>query len=425
MNRILTLLLLFVVGVCTIHAVRHDRQGRLMVGAAKADITPDASLFPFLAQHEDYPYTGIHDSLYARAIVMDNGVKRAVLLELDEVSVPEGKTFCRKIAKAAGVNADDIIACVSHTHSTLHPNGQDDRLQGNIDKIIGQSIAAVKAAAARLEPARVSFARTKAYVNINNGEVVQSRGQYSNEAYSDKTLDIVRFTRTDGSLISLVLNYSTHAEVMFRSISKGGGYEITGDLPGRTAQLLEVQHKGAIVLTTTGAEGDQQPLFTSRQRTSTQGFVDQGEGGWTLVDAQARRIVDAVNEATETMPAGEDVVTLITKATEAVVPGQHRHQNRETNTIIDEPDKDVHIAVNQIYLNDIVFCGVAADIAAVIGVAVRNASGVKHTMLITNTAGSVGYVLPDEMYKNYTHAVYGSRIRPGYAQQAIINAIKQ
>ena len=210
---------------------------------------------------------------------------------------------------------------------------------------------------------------------------------------------------------------------MFRSRSRDGGFEITGDLPGRVAGLLEGSSDHPIVLTTAGAEGDQQPIFTSRQHTSTMGFVDQGAGGWSVLDVLAHRLVDDINEETAIMPQGNNKVSLSTFATEAIVPGQHRTQDRQTKQITDEPAADVHIPINRITIGDIAIAGVGADLASKIGVAVRDASPIKQTMLITTTAGNVGYILPDEMYKHYTHAVLGSKVRPGYAQEAIIKAL--
>lgn len=118
-------------------------KGQLTIGIGKANITPPASMFPFHCYHEDYSHTGIHDSLYARVIVMDNGHKRAVLAELDEVAVPDAQNLLAKVAEAAKVNKDDVILCVSHTHSTLHPNGEDKRLQPVIDRIESQTVKAV------------------------------------------------------------------------------------------------------------------------------------------------------------------------------------------------------------------------------------------------------------------------------------------
>ena len=50
--------------------------GPLRAGAAKIDITPDANAIP-------KPLTSILDHLYARAVFLDNGHSRAVLISVD------------------------------------------------------------------------------------------------------------------------------------------------------------------------------------------------------------------------------------------------------------------------------------------------------------------------------------------------------
>ena len=429
--RIIAASLMLAASVASGHCAALSK-GTLRVGAARADITPPAAMLPFHPMHEEHPYTAIHDSLYARAVVMDDGQRRAVLVEIDEVQVPDARAMISEVARKASTDPNAVIVCVSHTHSTLHPDGRDSRLQPVINRIHDGVMAAVSRAVESLRPASVAFTRTKANVNINNGEADGSRGQYSPDAYSDKTLDIVRFADEGGRAIALVVNYASHAEVMFRSVSRDGGFEISGDLPGRTAALLEhapadgsVAGAAPVVLTTAGAEADQQPIFTSRQRTSSMGIVDQGAGGWAIVDALAHRLADAVNEAVEQMPQGETRASIAARSGEAIVPGQHRHGDRETGKITDEPAADVHIPVVRLQVGGVTFAGVGADLGASIGAALRANASNRQTMLITCIAGNVGYVLPDSMYAHYTHGVMGSPVRPGFAQSVLTEELNK
>lgn len=389
-------------------------------GAAKGDITPEVT-FPYNAPHEQHPYTGVHDSLFVRVVVMENGQKRAVLVELDETSVPEPERMQQTVADVAGVTPDDVIICVSHTHSTLHPGKDTPKMN---EKIISSTEQVVRQAMERLTPARIAFGRTKAYANVNNGELAGSRRQYDDEAFSDKTLDIIRLSATDGKNIALILNYSTHAEVMFRSVTKDGGYEVSGDLPGRVAAILEGMDSGApVVLTTTGAEGDQQPMFTAKQRTSSQGIIDQGEKGWAVMDVLARRIVDATLEKMAGMN-DEQATTIETLTGNASVPGQNYHHNWQTGENHLQETANVNIPLRQFTIGQIAIQGVGADLASEIGVNIRNASPWSNTMLITNTVGSIGYVLSDKAYENPGHGVFGSKVKPGHAQDSIIKGFQ-
>lgn len=413
-------LLLVLMSIATLTSVAEN----LKVGAAKASITPSQSLFPFISPHESYPYVGVHDSLFVRAVVMDDGNIRNVIIELDETSVPNANEWMDALAKAAHTKKQNILITVSHTHGTLHPDGHNPHLKEHETFMKDQTIKAVQEAISNIKPATVAFGRTKAYANVNNGEINDSPGQYDNGAYSDKTLDIIRFNAVGNKPIALILNYSTHAEVMFRSLSNPKGYEISGDLPGRVAQILENNENGApIVLTTPGAEGDQQPLFTSKQRTTRQGTIDQGASGWSIVDILARRIVDATLEDMETMK-DENHVKLFGNASTVSIPGQSYHLNRENGKVEVQKTDDVIIPIIRMQIGNIAIEAVGADLASRIGTSIRNAASKNNTMLITNIGGSVGYILEDAAYKKPGHGVFGSKVKPGYAEKAIINGFK-
>jgi hypothetical protein len=385
--------------------------GQFLLGKGKENISPRAEMLPFLSPHEKYPYVDVHDSLYARALVMSDGSKPLVLVELDETGVPDAARLQQAVAKAAKTDAGRVLLCVSHTHSTLHPQQGNQKLQKHILYLEQQTVKAVTEAAGKMVPAQVAFGRTQSFNNINNGEIVQSPAQYDENSFSDKTLDLIRFTGDDGHTLAVIVNYSTHAEVMFRSVSAPGGYEISGDLPGRVAALMENAIDGhPLILTTTGAEGDQQPLYTSLQRTATMGVVDQGAGGWSVVDVLAHRIADDALSALQKMPQGESPRSLAAVSAQTTVPG------RNSTT--------VSIPLSLFTLGSVRLLGVGADLAAKIGASVRSAAQA-NTMLITNTAGSIGYVLEDKAYEHSTHGVKASRVLPGHVEEALIQQLKQ
>ena len=53
----------------------------LRVGAGKACISPTADLFPFSGFAGSDPKVEVHDDLYTRAIVIDNGEKLAAIVK--------------------------------------------------------------------------------------------------------------------------------------------------------------------------------------------------------------------------------------------------------------------------------------------------------------------------------------------------------
>ncbi len=130
----------------------------LRVGAARVDITPPTD--------PANPPTGkyAHEHLYVRAIVLDNGSTRAVLIGADQAGLPEivWTTASKQIAKEVDCPVANIIMSATHTHSGWGPGGPGPGMfhpdpNAPPPPVVGQLLDAVKQAKAKLEPARMGF----------------------------------------------------------------------------------------------------------------------------------------------------------------------------------------------------------------------------------------------------------------------------
>ena len=73
--------------------------GNLRVGAAKVDITPPLPMAKALKNVWGTLYEGIHDRIYVRAIVLDNGRTSAALVSIDTSSTPLTLPLRQRIEK--------------------------------------------------------------------------------------------------------------------------------------------------------------------------------------------------------------------------------------------------------------------------------------------------------------------------------------
>jgi hypothetical protein len=401
--------------------------GQLLAGAARVAITPPAGEFPFRSAGEK-PFTGVHDDVFVRALALDDGEgQRALVVSAEVTTIPQPAGFVAALAQATGLAPSAIVLLATHTHSVplvfFHGAEPDAAQQRELERLRAATVQAARQALAALRPARVAFVRGEAFVNTNNGEQSGRKDWYDPAGSSDKTLDLLRVTTTAGEPLGLLVNYASHAEVMFRSVSKDGGYEVTGDLPGAVSRILET-HRGGVVLFTSGAEGDQLPLFKSLQPDAILPGSDQGAGGWALLDAQARRLAASVISTLAAAPAGEPAVRLHIAAAAASCPGQRYQVDRATRRVTGVASTGpVSIPLSVLRIGDIVLAGIGADIASDIGVAIRQSVPARQTMLLTMLAGSVGYLLNDAAYAHPTHGVTGSPVKPGCATGAIAAGI--
>lgn len=403
--------------------------GELRAGAAKVSITPPASEFPFTAGREK-PVVGIHDEVYARALVLDDGSKRVALVMLEVTKVPEVEAIVSSVARELGVPAAQVMVAATHTHSVLstsyRPNAPTPVHQRDLERIKQGTLDAVRQAARALQPARIAFGRGEAWVNVNNGEWLGSAKGADHSGPSDKSLDVVRVQTSAGAPLALVVNYATHAEVMFRSVTRDGGTELSGDLPGAVSRLLESQPDAApVVLFTAGAEGDQLSMFKSLQPAGRLPATDEGAAGWALLNVMARRVAEAALEVVAGMPAGESQARLAAATGVATCPGQRTSRDAQTGKINIEAQPPVNIPLSMLRINDLVLAGIGGDVASEIGIAFKQASPVKNSTVVTVTAGATGYLLADSSYEHPGHAVFGSPLKPGCAQQAIVEGLVQ
>ncbi|MDA8330950.1 MAG: hypothetical protein M0027_07035, partial [Candidatus Dormibacteraeota bacterium] len=90
----------------------------LQAGAAVADITPEVG-YPLEGYHREGVSVGVLDRLEVAALVLDDGLRRGVLVTVDNVglSVPQTAAVRRAVATACGSGLRGAMVCYSHTHS--------------------------------------------------------------------------------------------------------------------------------------------------------------------------------------------------------------------------------------------------------------------------------------------------------------------
>ena len=94
--------------------VRAAVVGTLKAGAARVEITPDPDAIP-------RPYTSILDPIYARAIYLENGHDRAVLLNADigAIATTITENVSSEISRELNVPAANILISATHDHNAI------------------------------------------------------------------------------------------------------------------------------------------------------------------------------------------------------------------------------------------------------------------------------------------------------------------
>jgi hypothetical protein len=178
----------------------------------------------------------IHDDLKARAVFLQNGDARLVLMSFDLIgfTVDFSDRLRRGISRAVNVSLGNILLACTHTHTG--PATQPLPGIGEIDErymktLPGAAQATAAAAFADAREAEFSFA----------AEAVEPIGfnrRAGNFDGIDPFVKVAAFTRADGKIY--LLNYACHAVVIGRKP------QVSADWPGAAVRALEARGHRAV-----------------------------------------------------------------------------------------------------------------------------------------------------------------------------------
>jgi neutral ceramidase len=437
--------------------------GPLKAGAGRVDITPDANAIP-------RPYTSILDHLYARAIYLENGYDRAVLLNADVGAIATAITdkVSAAISRELNVPSANILISATHDHSAIfggpRPPAGGDPGQENApakmfeEKLVSGLKQAAKQAQDNLQPARIGFGSGDLYLNVNRDAIDEQTRLWAQEANlgypSDKTLAVIKIESLNGQLIAVYMNYAMHANSLFLNGM------VSGDFPGEAQRYLERTYDKAIAIWTSGAAGCQNPLYWRANHVVEQAriravmeaeHVDLGTAimhamfaGNPAADKVAVDPV-AMDQSIQLVKAmglltAEETIRLINHIRnmssevkiegaqqEVTCPGRRRlDTGREgaPGKYEDSPDP-ARIKIGALRIGDIALGSANAELYNMIGQQVKAESKFHDTIMITLTNGMAnsGYVPTDDAFGHFTFQVLGSSLRPGCAETAIVKGI--
>jgi len=440
--------LLFALFFCTSGFAATPARGQLRVGAARVDITPPVN--------PGYPPSGKyeHERLYVRAIVLDNGLTRAALLNADLGNMPEDvfADASKQIAGELNCPVQDIIMSATHTHSGV-PAGPPP--QQPTAPLVAAMLDAVRQAKAKLQPAQVGFGTGSSYLNVNRDVVSDQTHLWTQapnlNAPSDKTVAVVTFAAPAGDPIAAYVNYAMHPI---------NGYLVgitSADYPGAASRYVEQAFDDKMVMVfTQGASGNQNPLLMRPATNALASKSDVRITGYELVreDVEAPlregkvphgkldpKVADRLERwiESEGQLLGEEVIRVMTNTRKmsgnvAITgeqktiscPGRQRiNAGREGEPGTYKDSDSVNIRLGMVGIGDIALTAVNAEIYTMISQRTKRLSPMAHTVVVTlaNGRANSGYIPDDASFGHNTFQVLGTRLKPGCAEQGIANGL--
>ena len=249
-----------------------EQSNGLKAGAAAIKITPPVGSIMGMS----YGLTvseGVHDDIYAEALVLEQGDVKSAFITFDFVSLPY--TFVERtkklIAERAGIPGKNIIMIAKHSHAgpQMNPLFWDavgglpkQKSEEYVKKLPAMIAEGVQLAKSRIQPVHVFVGTIKENtVNFNrryllkdgsvqmnpermNPDIVRAVGPV------DPDVSIVLFKSLDSKPVAIIVNYALHVAVV-------GGNRFSADFPGTISALLaKVYGEEMVTIYTNGTSGN-------------------------------------------------------------------------------------------------------------------------------------------------------------------------
>jgi len=244
------------------------------VGAAKVQFALPAHVpLAGYSRRKGKPSTGVHDPVWARALVLRQGSTTVVLVSGDLLIIDEilKAAVEARMRRLDGLREAVLMVTATHTHSGPGAYGRkffEKVSMGHFDPVVFNGLVdsleqAIERAVAVLQPvAMVATAST-----TTTGLV---RNRMDSNGVVDADLTVVTWLRADGQPVAILASFAAHPTILSAS-----NRELSADYPGVLAAEVERVFPSAVCLFMAGLVGDQAPIksgpmFETTHRIGTQ-----------------------------------------------------------------------------------------------------------------------------------------------------------
>jgi hypothetical protein len=240
------------------------------VGLAQVKITPERPVPMSGYAGRNKLSEGVATDLYVKAMVLeDRDGHRGAIVTSDLLGFPAAvaEPICERIEKKTGLKREQILLNSSHTHSGptvgLRLPAKDAPGAGEAERSVEYTrdlqdkvVEAVEKAAARLEPARLSWGGGVADFVMNRREFTPSGIilGVNPRGLADRGVPVLRADSADGKPLAVLFGAATHNTTLGPD-----NYRICGDYAGFAQAHVQEKLPGAQVMFVLGCAGDSNP----------------------------------------------------------------------------------------------------------------------------------------------------------------------
>lgn len=427
----------------------------LRAGVARANITPYVGMYLSGFGGRDHGAEGIHDELWAKALVLQSEDVRVALVSCDLIGFTLGSVAAirKRAEERCGLPADRILLAATHTHSgpamgCLRLLGQDPEWVAVVERKVA---GALEEACRNLVDAKLGLGCGNAQIGINRRERQPDgtiRLGHNPGGPLDTTVGLLRVDAATGEPLAAVIHHACHPVVL-----GGNNYLVSADFPGYATSFVERAVPGVTALFLNGCAGNinSDPVghtFAAAERLgSTLGAeAVRTHGAVEVADHVRLRCATEWAECPlQPLPSREATQALLEERQHSldaeVAAGRISPERRDTDHLLGwaqavaaewEAGKQQgsrSLEVQAVAIGDCVFVTTPGETFLELGQAIQEGSPFQQTFVCGYTNGVVGYIPTDAAFAEGGYEVdsaykfyYGTySLAPG-TQQSVIDA---
>ncbi|NND96843.1 MAG: hypothetical protein HKN47_05885, partial [Pirellulaceae bacterium] len=235
----------------------------LSASVARVDLTPPLEMKSPLGGYGarmNAPAVGVHDRIFAKAILLTDGQRRFLLITCDMLGLaPPVKTEIVKRVAEDGWTSDQILILPSHSHASIEMHAINPNNIFGIPQVgiydpklfeftVGNFVDLIQRVSAQ-QPVPVKIGTASVQIDGWN------RNRRDDATLTDNELTITRVDTLQGDPLAVLVNYTAHPTFMTeKEMMFSGGW------PGALQRTMESMIGDEVtVMYYNGAEGDQSP----------------------------------------------------------------------------------------------------------------------------------------------------------------------
>ena len=382
----------------------------MKIGFSKVNITPPiltCSNGGMYDKPDDF-HLGVHDELFARALVLQDGKHCAALVSVDIINIlmPYALNIKKMIKNHCNIPPENVIIHATHTHSGPFSYKRKEGIRNAAYwEVTEQNIAgAVYMAKSNMQEFFVGAGHTDLDYALNrrvlmdNGKVLylsKHPGLKPNQL-TDKDLGVISFRKLDKRPLVTVMHYSCHPfTVAFVP------RQISADFPGAAVNNVEKRLFGSAMYIN-GASGNIHP------KRHAEGFEAMEEFGM----AMAEKTLDIIPFLE--ISRGSKLRTIC----ETVELDLFPEKIEITEDISDFHSGDkFNLEITIIALNDIAFVAIPGEYFVELQLDIKKKSPFKNTFLLTTSNGYVSYIPNSNAYDQEGMEVGAAKFKRGSGEK--------